>query len=76
MTPTGPRLDESYKDAAMVEAIVRAFAERYPQLSRVEEIGRSREGRPILALVILRFLKAMLIALQYRNKAEEGRFEP
>ncbi len=33
-------------------------------------------GTPILALVILRFLKAMLIALQYRNKAEEGRFEP
>jgi hypothetical protein len=52
MTSTGPRLDDSYKDAAMVEAIVRAFAERYPQLSRVEEIGRSRDGRPILALVI------------------------
>ena len=28
---------------------------------------------PLLALVLLRFLKAMLIALQYRNKAEEGR---
>ena len=26
-----------------------------------------------LALVLLRFLKAVLIALQYRNKAEEGR---
>jgi hypothetical protein len=52
MTSTGPRLDESYKDAAMVEAIVRAFAERYPTLARVEELGRSREGRPILALVI------------------------
>ena len=32
-------------------------------------------GTPILALIILRFLKAALIALQYRNKAEEGRFE-
>jgi hypothetical protein len=52
MTSTGPRLDESYKDAAMVEAIVRAFAERYPQLTRLEEIGRSREGRPIVALLI------------------------
>ena len=28
---------------------------------------------PLIALVVLRFLKAMLIALQYRNKAEEGR---
>ena len=27
----------------------------------------------ILALGLLRFLKAVLIALQYRNKAEEGR---
>lgn len=28
---------------------------------------------PLLAVFLLRFLKAMLIALQYRNKAEEGR---
>jgi len=28
---------------------------------------------PLVALVLLRFLKSMLIALQYRNKAEEGR---
>lgn len=28
---------------------------------------------PLLAVVLLRFLKAMLIALQFRNKAEEGR---
>jgi uncharacterized protein (DUF983 family) len=32
-------------------------------------------GTPLIALVLLRFLKAGLIALQYRNKAEEGRFE-
>lgn len=32
-------------------------------------------GTPLIALGLLRFLKAMLIALQYRNKAEEGRFE-
>jgi uncharacterized protein (DUF983 family) len=31
-------------------------------------------GTPLLAIVLLRFLKSMLIALQYRNKAEEGRF--
>jgi uncharacterized protein (DUF983 family) len=28
---------------------------------------------PLVALILLRVLKAMLIALQYRNKAEEGR---
>ena len=30
-------------------------------------------GTPLVALGLLRFLKALLIALQYRNKAEEGR---
>ncbi len=30
-------------------------------------------GTPLLALGLLRFLKGLLIALQYRNKAEEGR---
>lgn len=28
---------------------------------------------PLIALALLRFLKALLIALQFRNKAEEGR---
>jgi uncharacterized protein (DUF983 family) len=28
---------------------------------------------PIVAVLLLRFLKATLIALQYKNKAEEGR---
>lgn len=28
---------------------------------------------PLLALILLRFLKATLIVLQYKNKAEEGR---
>lgn len=28
---------------------------------------------PLLAIFLLRFLKATLIALQFRNKAEEGR---
>jgi uncharacterized protein (DUF983 family) len=28
---------------------------------------------PLLAVFLLRFLKALLIALQYKNKAEEGR---
>ena len=30
---------------------------------------------PVLALGLLRFLKALLIALQYRHKAEEGRLQ-
>ncbi len=28
---------------------------------------------PVIAIVLLRFLKATMIALQFRNKAEEGR---
>jgi uncharacterized protein (DUF983 family) len=31
---------------------------------------------PLLAFVLLRVLKATLIALQYKHKAEEGRFAP
>jgi uncharacterized protein (DUF983 family) len=30
---------------------------------------------PLLALFLLRFIKAALIALQYKHKAEEGRLE-
>jgi len=30
---------------------------------------------PLLALAVLRFLKSLLIVLQYRNKAEEGRLD-
>ena len=30
-------------------------------------------GTPLLALALLRFLKALLIALQFKHKAEEGR---
>jgi hypothetical protein len=51
-TSRGFKVDESYKDASMVEAILRAYAERFPALTKLEEIGRSREGRPILALLI------------------------
>ena len=32
-------------------------------------------GTPLLALAILRLLKGLLIGLQYRNKAEEGRLQ-
>jgi uncharacterized protein (DUF983 family) len=30
---------------------------------------------PLIAIFLLRFLKATLIALQYKNKAEEGRLQ-
>ena len=51
-TSRGFRVDDSYKDSTMVEALLRAYAERFPTLTRLEELGRSREGRPILALRI------------------------
>lgn len=51
-TATGFRIDESYKDAAMVEALLKGFAERFPEQSYLLEIGRSREGRPLWALKI------------------------
>ncbi len=51
-TATGLRLDRSYKDAAMVEAIVRAYANKFKQISTLQEVGRTRQGRPMLALRI------------------------
>jgi uncharacterized protein (DUF983 family) len=32
-------------------------------------------GTPVLAILLLRLLKGLLIGLQYRNKAEEGRLQ-
>ena len=32
-------------------------------------------GTPLLAILLLRLLKGLLIGLQYRNKAEEGRLQ-
>lgn len=51
-TKTGFDIDESYKDADMVMDLVRAYAARFPRIARLEEIGRSHQGRPILALKI------------------------
>jgi hypothetical protein len=53
-TAAGFRVDDGYKDADAVEALVRAYAARFPQITKLEEIGRSVEGRPILALKISR----------------------
>ncbi len=56
---TGPRaveggfvLDDGYKDPAMVEALLRAYHQRYPTITLLMEIGHSHQGRPILALKV------------------------
>jgi hypothetical protein len=45
-------LDASYKDARMVEELLRAYHERHPRITALVEIGRSHQGRPIWALKI------------------------
>lgn len=45
-------LDDSYKDPALVEQLLTAYHERHPELTTLEEIGRTHQGRPILALKI------------------------
>ena len=54
----GLRVDLSYKSPGMVSDLLRAFHERYPQHTRLEEIGTSTQGRPIWALAIARDIKA------------------
>jgi len=49
-TPTGFVRDASYKDPAMTEALLRAYAQRFSKVAQLVEIGRSGQGRPILAL--------------------------
>lgn len=49
--PAGVTLDDHvYRDPAAVEAALRAFERRYPDLARVVELGRTHQGRAILAL--------------------------
>jgi hypothetical protein len=53
-TPTerGFRTDESYKDPRMLEDLLRAYHERYPEISALVELGRTHQGRPIWGLKI------------------------
>ncbi|MBL9002836.1 MAG: hypothetical protein JNJ46_01250 [Myxococcales bacterium] len=51
-----PALPPRYSDA-WLEARLRDLHERYPRLTRMVELGRSHEGRPLRALVIGRKLK-------------------
>ncbi len=54
----GYDLAASYRDPAMVEALLRGWHERHPDLTRLEVLGRSHQGRPILGLAIGRPLSA------------------
>ncbi len=45
-------LDDSYKDPALVEQLLRAYHERYPKLTELVELGRSHAGRTIWGLRI------------------------
>ncbi|MFO0747074.1 MAG: M14 family zinc carboxypeptidase [Myxococcota bacterium] len=51
-TKTGFRIDRSYKDEAMVQALLAAYHQRFPTLTRLVELGRSAGDRPLCALVI------------------------
>lgn len=51
-TAAGFRVEGTFKDPAMVEGLLRGYAERFPKLARVHELGRTHEDRPVLALKI------------------------
>lgn len=51
-TRRGFRLDLSYKNVDMVEAILRGYQEKYADISTLVELGRSHQGRVIWALKI------------------------
>ena len=46
------RTDLSYKNPQMVEQLLRALHARHPKHTRLETLGHSRQGRPILALAL------------------------
>lgn len=46
----GPKLGLSFKSPAMVQALLKDWAARYPQLTRLEKLGTTHQGRPIWAL--------------------------
>jgi hypothetical protein len=51
------RLDRSYKNPAMVKATLETWHELHPELTHLEEIGKSRQGRAIMAMAIGRGLQ-------------------
>jgi len=51
-TPTGFRIDRSYKDHTLVEGLLAAYHARFPELTRLVEVGRSTGGRALTAIVV------------------------
>jgi hypothetical protein len=51
-TGRGVRIDRSYKNNEMVEAILRAYLHRFPERVRLATVGTSVEGRPIYAVAV------------------------
>jgi hypothetical protein len=51
-TRVGINFQDGLKDPRLIDNHLRAFADRFPDVTRLEEIGRSIEGRPLLALHI------------------------
>ncbi len=45
-------LEDSYKDPALVEQLLRAYHERYPGITELVEVGRTHQGRALWALRI------------------------
>ncbi len=46
------RFDLSYKSPQMVQELLTELHARFPEKTRLEEIGKSSQGRPIMALVV------------------------
>ncbi len=58
VTPEGAlETDLSYKDPKMVEQFLRQWAQRHPELAQVEILGKTHEGRPLVALKVGRHLQ-------------------
>jgi len=51
-TARGYRLDLSYKDAHMVEALLKGYAKRYPHITKLVELGRTHQNRPLWGMRI------------------------
>jgi len=51
-TKRGFRIDRSYKSPEMSRRLLEAYATRFPDLTRLVDIGRSHQGRAISGLVI------------------------
>jgi hypothetical protein len=70
-TAKGYRLDLSYKDPQMVEALLKGWHRRFPKLTRLFRAGRSHQGRPIWGLSIGRKGSAPTVLLNGAHHGEE-----